>query len=204
MKPEDVVVNTWHFDSASSDDTAADVIRDQLVEFYNVGTTGTPSGGPIAEYISNNISRNVNACRIKVYDLADAKPRVARERLWTLGPALTGDPMELPSEVALCASFYAGVNRKRYRGRVYLGPFLATALIDVNEGGPQRSAPTPTLVDRIAGSLKRLIVNPLTQNLAVYSEVDGIARTVTNGWVDDAWDTIRSRGQDAQRRVTVP
>lgn len=203
-KPEDVVVNTWHFDSASSDDAAVDVIRDQLVAFYNTATTGTPSGGPIAEHLSEWLSRTANASKIKVYDLADAKPRVARERSFTLGPSLTGPPTELPAEVALCVSFYAGQNRPRYRGRVYLGPFVTTANQEETTGGGQRSAPTASLVDRCAGALKRLIQDPLTQNLAVYSEMDNVARVVTNGWVDDAWDTIRSRGQAATRRVLVP
>jgi hypothetical protein len=203
-KPEDVVVNTFHFDSASVDDAAVDVIRDQLVEFYNVATTGQTPGGPnIASYLSQWLSRATNACKIKVYNLADPLPRIVRERSWTLAAA-AGSAIELPAEVALCASFYAGLNRPRYRGRVYLGPFTTVSGSDVVTGGPERATPTVALIDSVAGSLKRLILNPLTQNLAVYSQLDGVARVVTNGWVDDAWDTVRSRGQAATRRVMVP
>lgn len=203
-KPEDVFVNTWHFDSASTGPAAAAVVRDHLVEFFNTATTGTPSGAAIAGAISNVVSRAANACKVKVYDLADPEPRIPIEFAWTMGANEGGTVAELPAEVALCASFYAGVNRPRTRGRVYLGPWSIGYTVD-DTVLADRAIPTVDLRNRIAGALKRLIAKPAnTQNLAVYSTVDNVARIVTNGWVDDAWDTQRRRGQAATARVLVP
>jgi hypothetical protein len=38
--------------------------------------------------------------------------------------------------------------------------------------------------------------------MVVYSRREKVARPVTNYWVDDEWDTVRSRGLRSSTRVT--
>lgn len=200
--PEDVSVNVLHFSSASSDDAATDVIRNHVVELYNTAPPLGFSGNAlpaISSYYSNACSRAANACSVKVYDLADAMPRVPRERLWTLGPSSNAAGKEVPAEVAVVGSIYSGLNRPRQRGRVFFGPFHEAAMED--DPSFQRGRPALLLRDAIFSALRRLATKAAnTQNLAVYSRVDGVMRVVDHGWVDDAWDTQRRRGQEAAGR----
>lgn len=194
-KPEDVAVNTWHFSSASAGEAAYDVIRDHLVEFYNASH---PANSALCASLSNALNRTANAAKIKFYDLADAKPRPVSERLWTLGPPSSSTLAELPAEVAVVGSFYALRNLPRYRGRLFFGPFHSGVLLDATN---ERSRPSASLVETIRLSFARLIGKAAnTQNLAVYSRVDNVARIATAGWVDDAWDTQRRRGQEPLSR----
>jgi hypothetical protein len=199
--PEDVVVNTYHFVSPDYAIVNRDLVRDYLVELYNT-TVPAPGTGKIAESMSSFLSRVANASKIKVYDLAEPKPRTPTTYSWTLAANSGGALVELPAEVAVCASFYALQNRPRYRGRVYLGPWVSNVLQDALN---DRSRPQTTLIDTIAGAFNRLLLKPGTgPKLAIQSNADGQARIATNGWVDDAWDTQRRRGQDAKSRTLFP
>lgn len=213
-KPEDVFVNTFHFSSQTADGAAFDVIKAHLAELYNVGGLG-PSGNAtpgLAHYMSRTIKRDADAVLIKIFNLADPEPRMPVERRFTLAAAAgDGTTLELPAEVALCGSFYALQNRPRLRGRVYFGPFHALALQDATN---ERGRPAQLLVESAVVALKRLITKPAnTQNLAVRGKADGepigdtvlpqrVLRVATAGWVDDAFDTQRRRGQDAMTRTT--
>lgn len=213
-KPEDVAVNVLHFSSASSDDAAADVIAAHVAELFNVTPPVGPSGNgltPIAAYISNAVSRAANACSVKVYDLADAEPRIPRTRLWTLGASLSSTAKELPAEVALAVSIWGVANRPRTRGRIYFGPLTEQVLTD--DAVTQRSHVSVIIRETFGGAVKRLIGKPAnTQNLGIWSRglytvdkvpqapVPGSMTIATNGWVDDAWDTQRRRGQESVLR----
>lgn len=98
-------------------------------------------------------------------------------------------------ETALTLSYYASFNRPRSRGRLYIPAFFsgftpsgAQAALNMRQ---QISALGPIL----AG------VTPSTADWVVYSRVNNEALSVTNTWVDDAWDTIRSRGKRATART---
>ncbi len=203
-KPEDISVNVLHFNSASTGEAAADVIRDHVAQLFNVTPPLGFSGNalaPIASFLSNALSRVANACTVKVYDLATPLPRIPIVRTWTLGPATSTTAKELPAEVALCASIFAGQNVKRRRGRIYFGPFTESALEDDSQF--QRSRPAVILRDSVFSAVRRMMNLPAnTQNLAVHSKADNQTRVVTGGWVDDAWDIQRRRGQDAALRNT--
>ncbi len=217
--PEDQVVNTWHFEAGAADAASKGLVRDHLVEFYNVvapAVTGGPSAPlTLSAFMSDWLDRGANKSLVRVYDMGQPEPRLPTEFTWTLGPSTgaTSDP-ELPAELSIVASFYAGVNRARTRGRVYLGPWQQRCNTD--DGTTQRSRPLPDLVYSIAGSLQRLINKPAsTVNLGVYSrglyQVNKVAQPpvppsiaiATDGWVDDAWDIQRRRGQKAVLRVAV-
>lgn len=205
-KPEDVAVNTWHFSSGTAAGADLELARDHLVEAYTVAPPNGPSGNalsPLGAHLSNAISRVTFPARIKLYDLAAPMPRPVTEFTFTLPTSINPTADEMPAEVALCGSFYALRNLPRQRGRIYFGPFTVNATQD--EPVNQRAHPRLQLRETIHGLLKRLISKPAnTVNLAVYSRMDNVARAVTAGWVDDAFDTQRRRGQDASGRLPFP
>jgi hypothetical protein len=197
-KPEDVFVNTYHFVATSGGIGDAGVIRDHLVELYNVVPPGAGLRA-IASDLSNVCLRTANASKVKVYNLADPMPRIPFSFDWTLGPSLAATGIELPAELAVCVSYYATLNRPRMRGRAYIGPWVS---VQEDVGTTERSRPPAVIRDSLAATFKRLIDKPAeVVQLAVYSTVDSVARVVTNGWVDDAWDIQRRRGQDAETRT---
>lgn len=194
--PQDAVVNTWHFlttTSPPSNDTR-EAIFTALVNFYGA------IDGPVLSTLL------ANTARLKMYDIADPKPRaVIDERDFTL-TTTTG---ALPAEVAVVMSFQAtkasGENQRRRRGRVFLGP-INTGVVATLTG---RTAVVLTARNAIVSAGLGLLTasNAAADwEWAVYSPTDGAAVAVNNGWCDDAFDTIRSRGEKPQTRsvfVTV-
>lgn len=102
-----------------------------------------------------------------------------------------------PREVAVCLSFFSEFNRPRLRGRLYL-PVVCVATSAMIAGRP--SAPVRTKVGALAPILQDL--GGLDVDWVVYSRLDDVARPVTDWWVDDEWDTIRSRGLRSTTRLT--
>jgi hypothetical protein len=218
--PEDVFVNTYHFSSASADVAAGEVVCDHLVELYTVAAAGgSPANLAICSFYGFAVSHAALACKIKVYDAEQQvvsqgviQPRtILTQRSFTCTGVGTGYTVDMPAEVALCASFWGVSNTPRRRGRVYLGPFGNHALANGTNG---RAIPTIVLRQSVAASFARLINKSAnTQNLAVWSRgrytvnkvpqppVEGMLTIVTDGWVDDAWDTQRRRGQAASLRT---
>lgn len=209
-KPEDVFVNTYHFNTQGTTTADFEVCRDHLIELYNVA--GPLAGSrALAMDLSNVILRTANSARIKLYVIPPGPPPAppapynppAADYTWTLGASGASTGVELPAEMAICASFYALVNRPRYRGRVYLGPWQIG--VSQDEAVTDRANVLTAIRTGIASTFGRLVNKGAnTSNLAVYSRADGTARVVTNGWVDDAWDVQRRRGQDATVRTLFP
>jgi hypothetical protein len=178
---EDSIVNTWHFDAS----TTAEAARDALTNFYNPA-----SGTKVSQWFSNRISRSNTKNTIKVYDLDDPEPREATTYGLSLAPA-SSTTNDLPHEVALCLSYYHDRNLKRQRGRIYLGPFHHGAVTTGTSTADVR--PSQTMVDSIKLAAE-ILIDDIPANWVVYSPTDNVGRTVTNGWIDNSWDTQRRRG----------
>lgn len=197
--PRDVTVNTFAF---VQDDVAdCPEVFDRLEEFYN---DDAPTDA-ICRFLSPAIDRNPNIARIEAYRLSDSPPRVpVATRLWQLGVQKSGDP--LPAEVALCASFQApavsGFPQARRRGRIFLGPFVDAANDDVVSVG--RSVPSSDLIETVANASERLAAYWTVggPNWAVWSRRDDTMYEVTNGWVDNDWDTQRRREPSPTGRIS--
>jgi hypothetical protein len=105
----------------------------------------------------------------------------------------------IPREVAICLSYYSTWNRPRYRGRL----FLPAAWV----GAPIGARPTQGQRD-LALSFKNALSTglPASHNWVVYSRVGQQANGVSDCWVDDEWDIVRSRGLRGTARSvgTVP
>lgn len=103
-----------------------------------------------------------------------------------------------PREVAVCLSFFSEFNRPRLRGRLYVPVAPMPGQAAYHGGRPGTDCRQK--VGDLAPILQDL--GGLDVDWCVYSRVDDEARAVTDWWVDDEWDTIRSRGLRATTRLT--
>lgn len=132
---------------------------------------------------------------LKAYDALKAAPSypVATASHTGATPNSVG-----PREVAICLSYFAGHNRPRTRGRLYLPYhwFSATA-------PPVR--PGDTTLDAVLDFADKVLTHQLLtgDRWVVYSRVDRTANPVTDVWCDNEWDTMRSRGLKADHRTTA-
>lgn len=197
--PRDASVNTWHFAGSDSASTMASNVQDRLEEFYG---TDTSNGASIMELYSAYC--NPALVRLKCYDMDEPQPRAPiLNEIMTLANTTPSTTTSLPSEVALCGSYYAapesGVPVARTRGRIYLGPF------NVNVATTTAQEPSiPSLATRTTVSLAmdRLATASTAGTIwVVYSKTDNQWRNVVGGWIDDAWDTQRRRGTPATTRT---
>lgn len=196
--PEDVVTNTFHFlgQSASAESVDAAAIAVLLEAFYTaldgvifpkeVGTTGV----------------------IKVYDLEDPEPRVPLlvEPMAVVASVTDGLPAECAVALSYNAGQVSGGIAARRRGRIFLGPCNVTMASSV--GG--RVLVEATKITSINTEAESLMNNSALAEVpwCVYSGVTAVtpgdtdaAFIVTGGYVDNAFDTIRSRGPAATART---
>lgn len=202
--PADVVTNVMHFESdhlygASSGADEIEVAT-RVTNFYQAWET----------YSSTVLD---GTGLIKIYDWDEPKPRVPKDEF---GLVFTPGSGGMPSEVASCLSFAAeavsGMSMARRRGRIFLGPlgsnaaeYVAGTLADFTPAAAFRTA--------VIGAADNLAVPTISggYRLAVYSprtkELGGSDDTAWNDvkmlWMDNAFDTIRSRGFKATTRTSV-
>lgn len=201
--PADYVTNTWYFDGDDVDEDDAayhSVVMSKLTAFYQA-IDGTIFPESVA-----------SPATVKIYDMRDPLPRVP-EMVGTI--ALTPSVARaLPHEVAICLSFQAtaesGVSQARRRGRVFIGP-LTTAILTTDAGPPYVGGGPRGDLATAAAALAAPGALPVTGNVhwAVYSptldvagSIDDAFNDVDNGWVDNAFDTQRRRGQKPTVRQT--
>lgn len=195
--PKDRFVNTMHF---SNGDVGTDVHADVIARLeYSLDRFWTA----FDPFIPTSLTRE----DYRIYNLTDTEPREVHYGTATAQP--TGEDSPLPFEVSACLSVYADRNIRRRRGRVYIGPLtdLVAAVGEVNVD-PQLSPAFRVIATDAAEDLQTDAENagggpgePLSWG--VYSPTDGLARRITNAWMDNAFDTIRSRGSASTQRTTV-
>lgn len=117
---------------------------------------------------------------IRAYDMGDAKPRPikAQYNAQVGGTAPTGPP-----QVALALSYFADRNLPSQRGRIFTGPWNAVT--------PNATTAQTTVLINLAGQLAGL--GGLNVDWSLYSPKLGTNTRISNAWVDDSWDIIRSR-----------
>lgn len=131
--------------------------------------------------------------KIRIYDAQKAPPSyplATAEQAGTPPTTTTG-----PRELALCLSYYSTWNRPRYRGRLYIPHVLI--------GGQVSGRPTAQQMTTCLD-----FTTPLTSGLptgtswCVYSPTSNAFYGVSDAWVDDEWDIVRSRGRKGTTRQT--
>jgi len=151
---------------------------------------------------------------VKFYDLLDPQPRAPiGTEAFTFSPQ-SGDCF--PNEVAVVLSVQgegvSGVPIARRRGRVYLGPIAAST--GVTAGGDTFLSSAGRDAVALAGEQLAAEIDPLHWAWVVFSptiagtqpwseaELESASTLITNGWVNNAYDTQRSRGlNDTARTV---
>jgi hypothetical protein len=196
--PEDRYITTWAFRKIGSGaPTNADLENAGLLVSNFFSVVNSPAVANVASFLAAAVNRPLVETRS--YTLQEPPPREPLTVVRPLGPNNSSNSM--PSEVAMCASFYSGRNLPRQRGRVYIGP-LTQASADTTQGGTGRVLPTPALVFALVEAMRKLQTNAIDGGLnwCVLSQADQALKSVTAGWVDNAFDTQRRRGEDATSR----
>jgi hypothetical protein len=153
--------------------------------------------GSATSTVAAYLHRNITGATLKVYDLGQTPPRypiVPEQPLSITFPAV-GDA--LPGEVACCLSFKAGDGPRR-KGRIYIGPLSNNAATDV--AGPTR--PEAAFLTALGESAENVLNTSENVTWMQVSPTDAVASEVAEVWVDDAFDTQRSRGVAPTTRRT--
>lgn len=212
--PRDVTINNFTFQVPGTPPTEAqyDAIEAALEDFYNADLAGPGLG--VHNYIGKVMSRAANACSFRHYDITahgsgDAAGSPVRITSWTLGAEQAGGK-DWPEQVALGLSFRGNYGtdvefgpgktrpRSRRRGRVFLGPLNDLGYSQDATTGRVKPSNNMQLVWADAG---RRLMNA-DVGWSVWSRVDVITwEDVVAGWVDDRFDTQRSRLEEASART---
>ncbi len=173
----DHVVNVVHFDDFNIDPTA--------------GTDWQSIANSIRGVFQARAKTPVGyGVEVKVYDMADALPRpIKATAAWAASTSTGG--IDSPREVACCLSYYSERNLPRFRGRLYIGPFTDAGL---RPASSSHIAAVKGLATGLAG------VGGPDVDWGLWSPTRGAFSKITNVWVDDEWDTVRSRGLRATTR----
>ena len=122
------------------------------------------------------------------------------QQAWSLfgGPG----PVQLPGEVCLCVSYANdsanSVPRGRRRGRIYISGWSDT----INVAGRPQNGSCEEQAFQFATYVEA--VNDITDFRAgVYSRLNSLVYPIERVWVDNEWDTMRSRGGKSTYRQTV-
>jgi len=196
--PEDVVTNVWSLKFVTLAPTLTDwgLARARFITFYNAvyGATG---------FTAAPWMRLANT-RWKGYDLNDPQPRAPRyDTTAALTPSVPANSVCTP-ETAVCLSFQgtqtSGIPQARRRGRIFLGGLAAPITPGTTTIFPLVASAATATVTTAASALKTgLTADGWTWS--VYSRTDDAMVTVDNGWIDNAPDTQRRRGQAPSLRT---
>lgn len=199
--PADVFVNTFYFLADSNKVTAADDISAALHDFID----GNNTTWAIGKYYSHFVT---DVCTIKVYKMSDphspGPPKVQREPLvreFNVSQTPSTDAT-LPDEIAVCLSFSAASpHTARRRGRVYIGPLNIDTTTQAT--GTNFTQVAPQFMTDLCVAAARLSSHPDAGWLIAH-DANGSPSyaAVETGWVDNAYDVQRRRGEKATTRQT--
>lgn len=221
--PHDVYVNDFAFTGYDTGNpTMADEVTTAIADaFYN--NAGSTAGVSVGYLLSPGISRAADGVTVDIYDLTghlDGSPHGSpiATRSFTLDAS--GDIYALPEEVAIALSIHgdlSGVVERqpnpaypptlpkffrpaaRRRGRLFIGPLALNQAI--TESGESRvSTQAKTVLTYAATALWDVFAG----GWCVWSRADETLYSVTGGWVDDAFDTQRRRGDAPLSRTLWP
>jgi hypothetical protein len=155
--------------------------------FNDRGPTSSPStlANDLATILSNGVT-GTPQIQVKLYDAQDPPPNFPKAtKILNVGNAPASSVCR---ELALCLSYYAGENRPTKRGRLYF-PLQWNALKTV---GVRPTAGQQTDVQNWATHFSSL--GGADVDWGVYSRKLDSFDKVTNVYIDDEWDIMRSRG----------
>lgn len=175
----------------------ADPVADRMSNtlYFNV-SGGGPGTDPDYQALASDLGAIYMArswcagmqVQIRAYNMDDAKPRPERAYYVNLAG---GTAKNVPRQIAVALSYYADRNLPRRRGRIFTGPWT------LNESLVPNSIITElnTFQQALAG------LGGLNVDWSVYSPTDDAHYRISNAWVDNSWDVIRSRKLPATGRT---
>jgi hypothetical protein len=183
------VVAQWH---------ATDAVRDYTtnVLWYATNTTAASALGDAVKtaftkstapyYYPKNVW-------VKVYDHAAPlhSPPVYTTQYSGAGSIALG-----PRQIALCLSFYSGLNIRGQRGRIYIGPWGASVLGEF--------ATTAQMDQLIALAVDLKTPGGADVVHMIHHKTLNTFSNVSNYFVNNRWDTMRSRLPKETARETSP
>lgn len=178
-----------------STDPGADYVTNVLS--YSAATTLPPAIGDAvhAAYRTLSVARYGNFAQLwtKVYDRAAPPMSPPVYTKHDTGPGVTGLG---PRQCALCLSFYSGLNIKGQRGRIYIGPWATVDLAEFATTAQMNA------VLAMGNALK----NPGGADvvLGIWHKHTASHSNVSNFFVNNRWDTMRSRLGKETARVHSP
>lgn len=203
--PEDVAVNTFHFDAMDADVLGdPSLVTEPLKDFYRAPVA--PSTSAPGEWLSPIISRGVGAAKVKLYDMSEPKPRRPFEVDTFTLPTVIGATDGMPNECCIVSSFHgdplSGHPQARRRGRIFFGPLTRSAF----SMGTTSAMPAVGTVFRtsLVNASKQLCIDVRNNGprWVVYSRASGDLVEIRSGWVDSDPDTQRRRENGVRDRVT--
>lgn len=183
-----------------------------LPQFFNkvYPTWATALNG----YMSPTLSRATGGCLLQLYDVSGHLDGSASNHppygqyTWTLGG---GGGTSLPSELSTCLSVHADFTgipehaigerpRGRHRGRIFIGPMAQSAL--TQDSTSHRGTVAAQVRETLAAAAADLLT--LEPSWSVWSRKDSLMRAIVGGFIDDAWDIQRRRGEEPNTRTFFP
>lgn len=228
---KDKIVNTFHFEGPSDSGSWA-TIANSVRAFYESGT-GITGGSPVGSFLSSILKTlDVFVYEVPGILGENGRELPSGPPVWAdlgvanqFGSMSRQNPTNMPNEVAVCVSYQGtpapGVVQSRRRGRIYFGPLNLAARADGTDG----PRPSSTLTSRLGEAYSRLTadVDPEVEAViysrpfagrALVPRVDrpdlpalaprpGTTVGIDQLWVDDEFDTQRSRGLRRTGRTMV-
>lgn len=194
--PRDVAINTFHFLADALVPTPIPDLSDAVTDFYQA----IISSNTLTAFLSENLS---GAFTQKWYVMSAPPPRVPA---LIVPGVLTGlGSTAMVEEAACCLSYQgeptSGEIAARRRGRIFFGPLSNEAVASTVDPRPKS-----TLVTRLCEGAQALVTASAAADApwVVYSRVNDDTTVISEGWVDNAFDTQRRRGPRATLRTVWP
>lgn len=177
--------------------------RDRMVNtlWFDVDTVSIVSPSDwdqLAEDLANiYVGTLLTNCEttVKFYKADDAVPRPVVGQFTLNGGA--SPSYGCPRESCLVLSYYADRNLPKKRGRIYV-PVPAGSL------GQHGVRPSDSQIAAVLSLAQQFAdLGGLNVDWVMHSPTDQNHYNVTAAWVDDEWDTMRSRGLRATKRSTA-
>jgi hypothetical protein len=186
--PRNLVTNTFHMSNVGTGGLLAtdlEAMCDAICDLWQKQYKGSPG----------------NKVTTKAYSLSAAShaPPLAQA---TRGTSNWG--AACPREVALCLSFAKRRSVPRERGRLYLSPGMVVGGQALFTYG---AAPPGSMLDwalELYGKANQSLpdLGGIDWKFGVFSPTNSAFYQTTEAWVDNEWDTVRSRGPGATTRVS--
>ncbi len=206
--PGDETTNTFHLRPIGSNKyQGGDLV--QLQTFFSDFYNAVPPGAVVAiRALLSPVLTSVGMT-LTLYDLEDPSMPGAPRQPYAILPLTVAQPAgsAMAEEAAVAVTLVhkpeSGENPRNLRGRLFIGP-LNTSALEVITGRTRVSATARTTLTL---AIKRLAeevggMAPVDSSLGIYSPTTNAYNALESGWVDDAFDTIRSRGPAPTARTT--